>query len=606
MSEKIGRFEIVSQLATSSFATVYKAFDAENQQTVALKVVQLDQVNDRDAFIKRVCDEAESAKSLSSHNIAALYGVGEEGGLMLAATEYVQGNSVATTLARHDGFSIWDIQDIARQVCQALDHAKVHKVSHQSLEPAKIMVQWDGMVKVLGFGVSTMSALAASGAGAIPEVLYYASPENVKCEACDHRSAIFSLGAILYEMAAEQKPFTGENPEQLRQAILEQVPPQPVRLKPNVNRGLNDLIMKALAKSPHERYQSGQELVRDLENCKSTATAAKPPVISPAVQPKPRAQAAAAGVGGPSHGSQANSIPATHSVPQINASAAPAAEEKPAFAVDPMMAGDGENAPARASFSDIAAMPPLKEIRISQPTPEPETPAEEAEAPQSKPVYRHVHIEKPNIDVREVAQKAVAEIRKLPPKLVLYSIGGAAAIVLLLVAGFSIRNYFADREERGNVAVKPAPAVQRPAPQTEPAPAAETASAAHAPASEAAQESPAEAQPEESQEPVAPAAAPGRSRKGRARAAAPAVLPAQLTVESNPAGAEITFDGSALCQTPCTLTGIAAGAHTVAAAKRGFGGASRNVSLTAGSNATVTLQLEALTPMLSMAKTRAS
>ena len=105
MSEKIGRFEIISQLAQSPFATIYKALDGETQQTVALKVVRLDQVQDREALIKRVCDEAESAKPLSSHNIAVLYGVGNENDLLLAATEYVQGNSAGTTLARHDGFS---------------------------------------------------------------------------------------------------------------------------------------------------------------------------------------------------------------------------------------------------------------------------------------------------------------------------------------------------------------------------------------------------------------------------------------------------------------------------------------------------------------------
>jgi eukaryotic-like serine/threonine-protein kinase len=601
MSEKIGRFEIVSQLAKSPFATVYKAFDAENQQTVALKVAPLEQVHDRDGWIKRVCDEADTARPLSSHNIAVLYGVGDEDGLLLAATEYVQGNSVATTLNRHDGFSIWDIQDIARQVCQGLDHAHVHKVSHQSLEPAKIMVQWDGMVKVLGFGISSMNALTASSSSGIPEALYYASPEVVKGETCDLRSAIFSLGAVLYEMTAEQKPFSGETAEQIRQAILEQVPPQPVRLKPNVNRGLNDLIMKALAKSPDERYQSGQELVRDLENCKASAAAAKPPVISPAVQPKPRAHAAAAGAG-TGYAPAMNAVPATPSAPQSHAGAAPALDEKPSFPVDPMMAADGENVPSKASFSDIAELPPMKEVEISEPAPVPEMADEAIEAPKSKPVYRHVHIDRPKVEVREVAQKAVAEIRKVPPKLVLHAVGAALGLILVLAAGFSIRNYIADREERGNVAVKPAAPVQQPAAQSEASPAAAPVQPAQ-PSAEAGQEaSPAE--PEQAQEP-APAAAPSRSRKARARTAVPAVVPAQLTVESTPAGAEITFDGSALCQTPCTLTGIGAGAHTISAAKSGFGSTSRNISLTAGSNATVTLQLEALAPMLSVASTPA-
>src|SRR5438045_2770788 len=177
MSEKIGRFEIISQLAQSPLATVHKALDTESQQTVALKVVRLDQVKDRATLLKQTFEEADQAKPLSSHNIAALYGSGDEGDLLLAAAEYVQGNSVATTLARHEGFSIWDLQDIARQVCQALDHAQGHNVVHQSLEPAKIMVQWDGLVKVLGFGISSMNATSAAARGAA-EVMHYFSPEQ--------------------------------------------------------------------------------------------------------------------------------------------------------------------------------------------------------------------------------------------------------------------------------------------------------------------------------------------------------------------------------------------------------------------------------------------
>src|SRR5436305_2171620 len=290
MSDKIGRFEIISQLAQSPLATVHKALDTESQQTVALKVIRLDLVKDRAALLKKIFEEAEQAKPLSSHNIAALYGVGDEGDQLLGAAEYVQGNSVATTLARKDGFSIWDLQDIARQVCQALDHAGGHKVVHHSLEPAKIMVQWDGMVKVLGFGISEMNSCALVEAG-VPEALHYASPEQLRGETCDHRSALFSLGAILYEMATEQKAFPGETVDAVRAAVLDGTPPLPVRLKPNVNSGLSQLIMKALSKSPEERYQSGQELVRDLEQCKSSNG------LAGGTGTKPKAQTAVAGVG---------------------------------------------------------------------------------------------------------------------------------------------------------------------------------------------------------------------------------------------------------------------------------------------------------------------
>ena len=611
MSEKIGRFEIVSQLAKSSFATVYKALDTENQQTVALKAVRLDQVQDRAALTKRVCDEADSAKSLSSHNIATLYGVGDESDLLLAATEYVQGNSVATTLARHDGFSIWDIQDIARQVCQALDHAHAHNAGHQSLEPAKILVQWDGIVKIIGFGISTMNSLAAAAPTGVPEILYYASPEQARGEACDHRSALFSLGAVLYEMATEQKPFPGETPEQVRQAILEQTPALPIRLKPKVNRALSDLIMKSLAKSPAERYQSGQELVRDLENCKSSSAPAETPKINPAVAPKPKAQAAAAGVGGQakvaSSAAPVNS-PATTASPRMSAAPAPAiADAKPAFSVDPMMAGEGDGA-AHSSFSDIAEMPPLKDVRVAQPTPSPAAAAEEPEPepPAAMPggVYRHVQIEKQKVDLREAAEKAITEIRKVPPKLVLYALIGVAVVIFLIMGMMSLQAYLADREESGNVSVQPAAAPQaapqKPAAQPAPAPAAQQSAT-----QPTQQPAPQEAAPEAPQpeEPAAPAER-GRSRHGRTRAeTAPA--PAQLTVNSTPAGAEITFDGSALCQTPCTLTGIAPGAHSISASKSGYSATARNISLVAGANATVALDLSQVSSHLSIASTPA-
>jgi len=361
MPDKIGRFELVSQLAQSPIAAVYKALDTETQQTVALKVVRLSAVKDGAALLKRVLEESDQAKPLNSHNIAVLYGVGEEESQLLAASEYVQGNSIATTLARHEGFSIWDLQDIARQVCQALDHAQGHKVVHQSLEPAKIMVQWDGQVKVLGFGSSSMSAHAAELSSAAPEVLHYASPEQLRGEACDHRSALFSLGAVLYEMATEQKAFPGETAEQARQAILESQPPLPVRLKPNVNQGLSKLIMKAISKSPDDRYQSGQELVRDLEQCKASANTL-PAAAVPTPQ-KAKTHAAAAGAGPSSTGlsstapsltpktiSSTTSLPASspsNGLPKTTASSAPVEQPKPSFAVDPMMAED-DDSPAAA------------------------------------------------------------------------------------------------------------------------------------------------------------------------------------------------------------------------------------------------------------------
>ncbi|PYX38590.1 MAG: serine/threonine protein kinase, partial [Acidobacteria bacterium] len=135
MSTKIGRFEVLSEIAKSERCSVHKASDPSNGQTVALKTLRLADIPEEQAkaLVERILAEAESTKSLNSQNVALLYGAGEIDGLFCAAMEYVQGNSIATMLARQEGFSIWDLLDISRQVCQGLDHAHATGVVHYSL-----------------------------------------------------------------------------------------------------------------------------------------------------------------------------------------------------------------------------------------------------------------------------------------------------------------------------------------------------------------------------------------------------------------------------------------------------------------------------------------
>ncbi|MGA2697718.1 MAG: serine/threonine-protein kinase, partial [Terriglobales bacterium] len=271
MENRVGRFEILSELSRSERGCVYKATDSESGQTVALKTVKLEYLgNQAAAFMQRVQAEAEAAKALNSPNVAVMYGTGDFDGHFCASLEYIQGNSVYTTLSRQEGFSIWDIQDITRQVCQALDHAIGHKVAHASLEPAKIMSGWDGTVKILSYGVSTMGEYAVEASGKPAEILYYMSPEQLSGGTLDVRSNLFTLGAILYEMATEQKPFPGDDSEQVRQQIRETMPAPPIQMNGKVHPVLSELIMKALAKDPAARYQSGKELVLDLEKCKDS------------------------------------------------------------------------------------------------------------------------------------------------------------------------------------------------------------------------------------------------------------------------------------------------------------------------------------------------
>src|SRR5207248_4112879 len=210
-------------------------------------------------------------------------------------------------------------------------------------------------------------------------------------------------------------------------AIVEQTPPLPVRLRPNVNAALSALIMRAISKSPDERFQSGQELIHELEECKNSTKPAKAAV--PAA-PKPKAFAAAAGA--QPGGTQNPDAPISQK-PLPSTKMSTATQEPPAtshFKVDPMMAGEDDSSPAaavRKSFSDMSELPPLKEVYVAPASP-PAVDEPEAEAlPHA--VTKKTVPEKSKIQVRETAQKAVSEIRKTPPKLYLYAIGGAVALI---------------------------------------------------------------------------------------------------------------------------------------------------------------------------------
>jgi hypothetical protein len=202
-----------------------------------------------------------------------------------------------------------------------------------------------------------------------------------------------------------------------------------------------------------------------------------------------------------------------------------------------------------------------------------------------------------------VARKAVTQIRKTPPKLYLYALGGAVIVIALIVGGMTLSNFMQDRDNGGGSAAPVAAARQdSPAPQNTQPPAPE-------PRSQAETAQPEPAQPETTQpEAAAPASETpvpsGRARKTKSRAAAAAV-PAQLTVSSNPVGAQISFDGSPLCVTPCTLTGIAPGQHAVSASKSGYSSENRTIALSSGAISTISMDLNQLSARLLVASTPA-
>jgi len=693
MSTKIGHFEILSELAKSPTGAVYKANDPESGQTIALKAIQLDAFGDgAEALEHALLAEAESTKVLSSSNISKVYGAGEIEGQFCAAMEYVQGNSIATMLARKEGFSIWDLLDIGRQLCSGLDHASSHNLVHHSLEPAKVMCGWDGTVKILSFGISSAGKFLQHSSGAISPVWHYMSPEQVRGDATDGRSNLYSLGAMFYEMVTERKAFDRDDVEELKQSILESMPVAPVHVNPKIHPLLSDLIMKAIAKDPAQRYQNGRELLDDLEKCKESkpssakkvespkgvvapdkanaaaqskfvaTTAPKPasPVTarpaasnvarpsatastSPLAQKKsaelsgmseaaasklarpvsklatPKAAAAAAGLGfaessAPSFSASteieeldlsnqfvaSSSSRPTHESTQPSAymSAAvadepqietfePPADNSPKIAVDPMMAEGPATGSSGVSFSEMTELPPLKEVYVPPPPPPVEVaPVKTEFATPTTYRSRATKDEKPKVEVREVAQKAISEIKGVPPKLYMYALGAAGVLILIIAIGVTMYIHSLGEDDAGapRTSVPAETSAQPDTPQ--PAP---TNDAAPAPVA---------AQPVEVQESEAPAepvaTAPKSRNSSRKRAAAaPVVLPGQLVIDSTPQGAQVQVDGASdpSWVTPFTLTNLQPGQHSITVSKAGYNTDSRTINVTSGNRTSASIRL---------------
>jgi len=638
MATIFGRFEIQSELSRSETALVYKATDTETNQIVALKTQSLEPLGERaQTFVDTLIAEGECTRDLASQNIAVLYGAGEIDGQFCAAMEYIQGNSIATMLSRREGFSIWDLVDITRQVCAGLDHAAAKNVVHYSLEPAKIMVQWDGLVKMLGYGISNMSLIEAEMGHGLGRLLPYSSPEQVRGEAIDGRSNLFTWGAMLYEMVTGRSAFDAADPAMLVTQIQNEMPPTPSSLNPKIQAGVSALIMKAIAKDPETRYQAAQELVEDLEKCKdngkksaaspnkaapgakaavspaarraaaskfvaASANPAKPEPPVPAATPEPEVQvfsrehtpgpekrswAAAAGVSlssGSDSGARLIEEPNSRSTrgpsasgPQLAATFETETEAPaPRIAVDPLMGGPAP-ASSGGSFSDIAELPPLKEINYAPPPPT----VHEAPEPAVVQVYPRKKEEKPKIQPREVAEKAIKEIRTVPPRLILYSISAAVGLILIVVVAlfFHVRS-----EDDGSTAAPlPTKAVKSPAPAAPPV----LVAAAPFPAEKVAA-TPAP-EPEVTVHKIDKRAA----KRASAPAPIPVAIPGQVQIDSTPQGAQIQLDGKtdSAWVTPFNLTGLSPGKHIVSASKTGYSAEIRSVDVASGSKSFVVIHL---------------
>lgn len=265
--EKIGRYEIVSELGQGAMGVVYKAIDPLIERTVAIKTIKLDLSQEEQAhFEERFYREAKSAGRLNHPNIVTIYDVGKADDIAYMAMEFLEGQSLRAILDAHTAVPIDVIAETAAEVAAGLAYAHDHGVIHRDIKPANVMIVRNGLVKITDFGIALMPSASRTMVGKVFGSPKYMSPEQVVGQAVDGRSDIFSLGVVLYEMLTGESPFDGDNISTIMYRILNENPPQPKSLNPRVPSAFNYIAAKALAKHPDDRYQSAKDMGNDLRN----------------------------------------------------------------------------------------------------------------------------------------------------------------------------------------------------------------------------------------------------------------------------------------------------------------------------------------------------
>ena len=267
--EKLGRYVVQSELGRGAMGVVYKATDSVLERPVAVKTVNITLEREHaDKYEARFYQEAKAAGGLNHPNIVTIHDVGKAGDVVYMAMEYIEGVELRTLIGEGHALALPQALSIAAQVAEGLAYAHKRGVVHRDIKPANIMVVANGPVKITDFGIARMrGASELTQTGMLLGSPKYMSPEQAIGKRADHRSDIFSLGVILYEMATGVAPFNGENVTAPMYQIVNFVPPAPSAVNKSVPQLLDYVVAKMLAKPLEERYQDAAELARDLREC---------------------------------------------------------------------------------------------------------------------------------------------------------------------------------------------------------------------------------------------------------------------------------------------------------------------------------------------------
>ena len=259
------RYQIIKTLGEGGMANVYLAHDTYLDRNVAVKVLRGDLAND-EKFVRRFQREALSATSLSHPNIVEIYDVGEDDGQYYIVMEYVDGKTLKQVLKQRGHLSVTEVIDIMLQVTDGMAHAHDAYIIHRDIKPQNIMILSNGMIKITDFGVAiALNSTQLTQTNSVMGTVHYIPPEQANGKGSTIRSDIYSMGIMMYELLTGFLPYKGDNAVEIALKHLREPLPSVRKFDPTIPQSIENVIIKATAKNPKNRYKDAREMHDDLK-----------------------------------------------------------------------------------------------------------------------------------------------------------------------------------------------------------------------------------------------------------------------------------------------------------------------------------------------------
>lgn len=275
------RYQIIKTLGEGGMANVYLAHDTILDRNVAVKVLRGDLAND-EKFVRRFQREALSASSLSHPNIVEMYDVGEDDGRYFIVMEYVEGVTLKNLIKRRGALTLSEVIDIMLQLTSAIACAHDSYIIHRDIKPQNVLILDDGRVKITDFGIAmALNSNELTQTNSVMGSVHYLPPEQANGTGATIKSDIYSLGILMYELLTGNLPFKGDSAVEIAIKQMKEPIPSIVEQNPNIPQSIENIILKACAKNPKNRYESARQMYEDLTTCLDSTRISEPKYVYP-------------------------------------------------------------------------------------------------------------------------------------------------------------------------------------------------------------------------------------------------------------------------------------------------------------------------------------